>query len=125
MNPIVIVGSMAFDDLELPRPIADPDRAGHEAATFENVIGGAATYAALAASCYTPTRIVAVVGDDFPEAVLSHLRSRGIDTLPASSPSSRAATWIRRSCCSATSIRACSSTCSSRLAVKSSCSPIP
>jgi sugar/nucleoside kinase (ribokinase family) len=66
-NPLLIVGSMAFDDLELP------------SRAVRNVVGGSATYAALAASLYTATRIVAVVGDDFPEGVIASLEGRGVD----------------------------------------------
>ena len=65
--PILIVGSMAFDDLELPT------------GTFPNTIGGSATYAAFAASAFgADVRLVAVVGDDFPEATLTRLRERHV-----------------------------------------------
>ena len=52
---------MAFDDLDLP---SGPAR---------NVVGGSAMYAAVAASLYTPARVVAVVGDDFPAEALTML----------------------------------------------------
>lgn len=65
--PVLIVGSMAFDDLELP------------SGSFRDVIGGAATYAAYTASLFAPVRIVAVVGRDFPEQVLVDLKGRGVD----------------------------------------------
>jgi sugar/nucleoside kinase (ribokinase family) len=67
-DPILIVGSMAFDDLELPTGAA------------RDVVGGSATYAAISASLLAPVRIVAVVGDDFPAPVLERLGGRGIDT---------------------------------------------
>jgi sugar/nucleoside kinase (ribokinase family) len=44
------------------------------------VVGGSATYAAVAASLYTPARVVAVVGDDFPAEALTMLQGRGVDT---------------------------------------------
>ncbi|HET9958782.1 MAG TPA: hypothetical protein VFQ61_30020, partial [Polyangiaceae bacterium] len=53
---VLIVGSMAFDDLELPTENA------------KDVVGGAATYAAYAASLFAAPRLVAVVGSDFPES---------------------------------------------------------
>ena len=65
---VLVVGSIAFDDLEMPY------------GTFENVLGGAATYSALAASVLAPVRVVGVVGDDFPPAHLELLRAHGIDT---------------------------------------------
>src|SRR5580704_12927691 len=47
-----------------------------------DVLGGAATYAALAASLVARSgaRVVGVVGADFPEAHLGELRARGVDT---------------------------------------------
>jgi sugar/nucleoside kinase (ribokinase family) len=68
-SPILIVGSMAFDDLELPT------------GNVPDVVGGSATYSAFAASSFAPVRLVAVVGGDFPEATLEAMRARGIDTL--------------------------------------------
>ncbi|MGH7822175.1 MAG: PfkB family carbohydrate kinase [Candidatus Binatia bacterium] len=64
---IVVVGSMAFDDVETPY------------GKVEQVIGGSATYFSVAASFFAPVAVVAVVGEDFPEAELDFLRSRGID----------------------------------------------
>jgi sugar/nucleoside kinase (ribokinase family) len=64
---VLIVGSMAFDDLELPSVNA------------KDVVGGAATYAAYAASLFAPVRIVAVVGEDFPRSVLEELGERDVD----------------------------------------------
>ncbi len=66
-DPVLIVGSMAFDDLELPSVNA------------KDVVGGAATYAAYAASLFAPTRVVAVVGEDFPTSVLEELAQRDVD----------------------------------------------
>lgn len=66
-EPVLIVGSVAFDDLELPTE------------TAENVVGGAAVYAAYTASLFAPARIVGVVGQDFPEPALAELSARGID----------------------------------------------
>jgi sugar/nucleoside kinase (ribokinase family) len=66
-NPVLIVGSMAFDDLDLP---SGPAR---------NVVGGSATYASIAASLYTTARVVAVVGSDFPDDSIAMLDGRGVD----------------------------------------------
>ncbi len=67
-HTLLIVGSIAFDDLEMP------------SGTFNDVLGGAATYSSIAASLLAPVRIVGVVGTDFPEATLADLRKRGVDT---------------------------------------------
>ncbi|HVM91929.1 MAG TPA: PfkB family carbohydrate kinase [Terriglobales bacterium] len=65
---ILVVGSVAFDTISTP------------SGSVTDILGGAATYFALAASYFTKVRVVAVVGDDFGpqhEAVLS---KRGVDT---------------------------------------------
>lgn len=66
-SPLLIVGSMAFDDLELPTISA------------KNVVGGSATYSAYAASVFAPVRLVAVVGEDFSSKDLEALSRRGVD----------------------------------------------
>jgi len=65
----LIVGSIAFDDLDLP------------SGEHRDIPGGAATYSALAASLLThgDVSVVGVVGDDFPDAILAELKTRGID----------------------------------------------
>ena len=65
---ILAVGSVAFDNITTPSGRA------------ENVLGGAATYFALAASYFTDVRIVAVVGEDFTAEHENVLRKRGVDT---------------------------------------------
>lgn len=64
---ILVVGSVAIDSVETPLGRAD------------DVVGGAATYFALAASYFAPVRMVAAVGEDFPPAALAVLRERGVD----------------------------------------------
>ncbi len=66
-SPLLVVGSLAFDDLEMPT------------GTFNDVLGGAATYSSLAASMLAPVRVVGVVGADFPAAHLELMRARGVD----------------------------------------------
>jgi sugar/nucleoside kinase (ribokinase family) len=95
-KPILIVGSMAFDDLEFPRPTADPQQAGKTRTTFENVVGGSATYASLAASCFAPVRVVAVVGEDFPDETLELLKHRAIDTAGIERAAGRTFRWKGR-----------------------------
>jgi sugar/nucleoside kinase (ribokinase family) len=69
-SPLLIVGSIAFDDLDLP------------AGQYRDVLGGAATYSSLAASllAWGAVRVVGIVGQDFPETHLADLRARGVDT---------------------------------------------
>lgn len=65
---VLTVGTVAFDDLETPLGKA------------ENVVGGAALYAGLAASYFTDEiNIVSVIGDDYDQPTLDLLKSRGIN----------------------------------------------
>lgn len=65
---LLVVGSVAFDSIRTPHGQAD------------DILGGAATYFSVAASCFTPVRVVAVVGEDFGEQHLGIFTSRAIDT---------------------------------------------
>jgi sugar/nucleoside kinase (ribokinase family) len=83
-SPILIVGSMAFDDLELP------------SGDHKNVVGGSATYSSFVASTFAPVRVVAVVGDDFPDATLGAMRGRGIDTVGIEHAAGKTFRWAGR-----------------------------
>jgi sugar/nucleoside kinase (ribokinase family) len=65
---ILVVGSVAFDAIETP------------SGTRDRCVGGAATYFALAASYFTPVRVIGVVGEDFGPAEESILTRRKVDT---------------------------------------------
>jgi sugar/nucleoside kinase (ribokinase family) len=65
---IVVVGSVAFDSITSP------------SGSVENVLGGAATYFALAASYFTKVRVVGVVGEDFTAKEESVFAKNGVDT---------------------------------------------
>ena len=62
---ITVVGSIAFDAVETPF------------GQRERMLGGAATYFALAASMFDRVNLVGPVGDDFGEAEMAVLRTRG------------------------------------------------
>jgi sugar/nucleoside kinase (ribokinase family) len=64
---LLVVGSVALDSLETPF------------GRREEVLGGSASYFSTCASFFGPTRVVAVVGEDFPEDHVRFLASRGID----------------------------------------------
>ena len=66
-KPALVVGSVAIDSVATPE------------AQSENILGGAASYAAIAASYFAPTRLVGVVGADFPRAFINRYRRHGID----------------------------------------------
>jgi sugar/nucleoside kinase (ribokinase family) len=65
---ILVVGSVAFDDVTSP------------SGSVKNILGGAATYFSLAASYFTQVRVVAVVGEDFGPEQEKVFHQHGIDT---------------------------------------------
>src|ERR1700756_5158487 len=65
---ILVVGSVAFDDVTSP------------SGSVTNILGGAATYFALAASYFTQVRVVAIVGEDFGPEQEKVFRDHRIDT---------------------------------------------
>jgi sugar/nucleoside kinase (ribokinase family) len=64
---LLVVGSVALDSLETPF------------GRREDVLGGSASYFSACASFFGPTRLVAVVGEDFPEEHVRFLAGRGVD----------------------------------------------
>src|SRR5260370_26965224 len=67
VSSILVVGSLAYDDVRTP------------VAGRDGVLGGAASYFAMAASLYAPVRLVGVVGDDFRDEDIARLAARRID----------------------------------------------
>ena len=65
---LLIVGTVAFDAVETPD------------AKVPRMLGGAATYAAVAASYFTSVRLVSVVGEDYTAREHAIFRGRPIDT---------------------------------------------
>jgi sugar/nucleoside kinase (ribokinase family) len=66
---LLVIGTVAFDAIETPFGKTD------------KIVGGAATYASLAASYfYDKVKIVAVVGDDFPDNEIADFGKHHIDT---------------------------------------------
>jgi sugar/nucleoside kinase (ribokinase family) len=66
---LIIIGTVAFDAIETPFGKTD------------KIVGGAATYASLAASYfYKNVKIVGVVGDDFHQDDIDTFTTHGIDT---------------------------------------------
>lgn len=65
---LLIVGTVAFDAIETPFGKTD------------KIVGGAASYIALAASYFTKSsQLVSVIGDDFPQEFLDTLKAQGVD----------------------------------------------
>ena len=78
---ILVVGSVAFDDVTSP------------SGTVKNILGGAATYFSLAASYFTQVRVVAVVGEDFGAEHEAVFTKRKIDVRGIERASGKTFRW--------------------------------
>jgi sugar/nucleoside kinase (ribokinase family) len=65
--PVLVVGSIALDHIKTPT------------AEHHHLLGGSASYAAVAASFFGPVRLVGVVGNDFPPEHKQLFAARQID----------------------------------------------
>jgi cytidine kinase len=65
--PVLVVGSIALDHIKTPT------------AEHRHLLGGSASYAAVAASFYGPVNLVGVVGEDFPPQHRELFAKRKID----------------------------------------------
>jgi len=81
---LLVVGSVAFDAIETPFGKVD------------RTLGGAASYFALAASHFTPVRVVAIVGDDFSAKDEAVFRGRRIDLTGVEHVSGKTFFWAGR-----------------------------
>ena len=81
---LLAVGSVALDSVETPF------------GSRREVLGGSATYFSTCASFFGPVRLVAVVGEDFPEEHLLFLRSRGVDLAGLARRPGRTFRWSGR-----------------------------
>ena len=66
-QPLLIVGSVAFDSVETPHGRADM------------ALGGSASYAGIAASYFARPRVVGIVGEDFADHHMRKLSDHGVD----------------------------------------------
>lgn len=64
---VLVVGTTALDSINTPK------------AKNPRLLGGSASHAAVAASFFSPVKLVGVVGDDFPSRYIKLYQSRGID----------------------------------------------
>lgn len=78
---ILVVGSVAFDDVTSP------------SGSVKNILGGAATYFSMAASYFTEVRVVAVVGEDFGPEQEKVFREHNIDTRGLERASGKTFRW--------------------------------
>ncbi|HUF61935.1 MAG TPA: PfkB family carbohydrate kinase [Verrucomicrobiales bacterium] len=64
---VLVAGTIAIDDVKTP------------VAEHRDLLGGSASFAAISASFHAPTRLLGIVGSDFPAEHMDLLRSFGID----------------------------------------------
>ena len=65
--PLLVLGSVALDTVKTPLE----ERA--------DLLGGSASYASIAASFFSPVKLVGIVGDDFPQENIEFFKKRTID----------------------------------------------
>ena len=65
---IVVVGSVAFDDIETIK------------GKKKRLLGGSGTYFSIAASLFTKVHLIGIVGDDFNKSYIDMLHSKSIST---------------------------------------------
>jgi sugar/nucleoside kinase (ribokinase family) len=65
---VLVVGSIALDTVKTP------------VEEHSDLLGGSASYAALAASFFSPVKLVGIVGSDFPGSEFDFWKSRKIDS---------------------------------------------
>src|SRR5262249_5150775 len=78
---ILVVGSVAFDSLKTPFGNAD------------EILGGSATYFSVAASYFSPVRVVAVVGSDCSQKEFNVFQKHKIDTAGLAQVPGRTFRW--------------------------------
>ena len=61
---VLIAGTLAIDTVKTPE------------AERKDQLGGSASYASIASSFFAPTRLVSIIGNDFPEAHMTILKAR-------------------------------------------------
>ena len=81
---LLVVGSVAFDAIETPFGKAD------------RILGGAATYFAVAASYFTHVSLVGIVGEDFTEKDAAIFKGRRIDTTGLERAAGKTFFWAGR-----------------------------
>ena len=82
MADLLVVGSVALDSVETPF------------GKVSEVLGGSATYFSYSASFFTQVRLVATVGEDFPEPHLHLLADRGVDLAGLQTAKGRTFRWV-------------------------------
>jgi sugar/nucleoside kinase (ribokinase family) len=83
-EPLLIVGSVAFDSVETPHGRADM------------ALGGSASYASIAASYFARPQVVGIVGEDFGQHHMEKLRSQGVDVRGIESVAGKTFHWKGR-----------------------------
>ena len=81
---LLVVGSVALDSIETPSE------------SRRDELGGSASYFSAVASLLGPVRLVAVVGEDFPQEHVDFLEQRGVDLAGLQRQTGRTFRWSGR-----------------------------
>jgi sugar/nucleoside kinase (ribokinase family) len=81
---LLVVGSVALDSVEAP------------AGRHDDILGGSASFFTVAASYFVKPRLVAVVGQDFPDEHVAFLAGRGVDLAGLERVPGRTFRWAGR-----------------------------
>ncbi len=84
MADLLVVGSVALDSVETPFGKVD------------EALGGSATYFSYSASFFTQVRLVAIVGEDFPEVHVRLLKDKTVDVAGLQTTKGRTFRWQGR-----------------------------
>ncbi len=83
-EPLLIVGSVAFDSIETPQGRADM------------ALGGSASFASIAASYFSSPQVVGIVGDDFGSHHMDKMSGHGVDVRGIESVAGKTFHWKGR-----------------------------
>jgi len=78
---VLVVGSIALDNVETPF------------GKNEEILGGSASYFSIAANFFTDVKIVAVIGEDFPDDYLEMFKSKEIELKGVKKSSGKTFRW--------------------------------
>jgi len=81
MSSVLVVGSVALDNIKTPKE------------DHKNLLGGSASYSSVAAGFFAPTKMVGVIGEDFPKEYVELFNSKNVDTEGLVTEKGKTFTW--------------------------------
>lgn len=81
MSSVLVVGSVALDNIKTPKE------------EHKNLLGGSASYSSVSAGFFAPTKMVGVVGEDFPKEYVELFKSKNVDVEGLKTESGKTFAW--------------------------------